>query len=104
MALNESAVIWIDDKNGVVVEEYKGKYSIKAVQKYQSQGSEKISYDWVKRDQWNPETRKRETPAKANAAMGVSLGEKEQAISSLLGLLKSLGWVESGSTGGDVPF
>jgi hypothetical protein len=103
MALTPNAVIWIDDKNGITIEEYKGKYSIKAVQKYQSQGSEKISYDWVKRDQWNPETRKRETPAKANAAMGVSLGEKDQAVASLKALLAGLG-VESDSGEAGVPF
>jgi len=88
--INESAVIWIDDKNGITIEEYKGKYSIKAVQKYQSQGSEKISYDWVYKQTWNPETRQRTLPAKANAAMGVSLGEKEQAIASLKALLAGL--------------
>jgi len=89
--IDESAVIWITDKAGVVIEEYKGVYSNKAVQKYQSQGAEKVSYDWVKRDTWNKETRTRETPAKANAAMGVSLGDKEQAIASLYRLLKDLG-------------
>jgi len=91
MALTPNAVIWIDDKNGITIEEYKGKYSIKAVQKYQSQGAEKVSYDWVKRDTWNKETRTRETPAKANAAMGVSLGDKDQAIQALTSLLTGLG-------------
>jgi hypothetical protein len=103
MALNESAVIWIDDKNGVVIEEYKGVYSIKAVQKYQSQGGEKISYDWVRRETWNKDTRKREVPEKVNAAMGVSLGDKEQAISSLKALLAGLG-VEPDLGEGGVPF
>ena len=93
MALNESAVIWITDKAGVVIEEYNGTYSLKAVRKYQSQRVDKVSYDWVKRDVWNKETRQWETPPRANAAMGVILGDREQAIASLLKLLESLGWV-----------
>jgi len=89
--IDESAVIWITDKAGVVIEDYKGVYSLKAVQKYQSQGKEKFSYDWVRRETWNKDTRKREVPEKVNAAMGVSLGDKEQAIQALTSILAGLG-------------
>lgn len=102
MALTPNAVIWITDKAGVVIEEYNGNYSIKSVQKYQSQGQEKISYDWVKRDTWNPDTRKRETPAKANATMGVSLGDADKAAQVLQTLLDGFGVARP--VGEEVPF
>ena len=109
--INESAVIWITDKIGVVPEEYQGKWSLKTVQKYQFQGQEKVSYDWVHREKWNPDTRKREMPAKANAAMGVYLGSKEQAVKALdamLGLITGYGSGEGlgkdGQDGSGVPF
>ena len=90
MALVLDKIIWITDKTGVTLEEYNGKFSIKSVQKYQSQGQDKVSYDWVRRETWNKETRKREIPEKVNAAMGVFLGEKDQAIESIQSILDQL--------------
>ena len=104
MAIVLDKIIWITDKIGVTLEEYKENYSIKAVQKYTSQGQEKVSYDWVKKDTWNKDTRQRETPPKANAAMGVYLGDKEQAIKALESLLFSLGVAAPAGEGQDVPF
>jgi hypothetical protein len=104
MAFEQDKVIWITDKAGVVPEEYNGKWSLKAVQKYTSQGAEKVSYDWVHKEKWNPETRQREMPAKANAAMGVYLGSKDQAIKALESMLLSLGKAAPALEGDDVPF
>jgi hypothetical protein len=104
MALIPNAVIWITDKAGVVLEEYQGKYSLKVVQKYQSQGQEKVSYDWVKRDTWNPENRTRETPAKANAAMGAYLGNRDQAAQVLQKILDGLGQERKVGEEEEIPF
>lgn len=104
MALIPAKVIWITDKNGVVAEEYQGKWSLKAVHKYESQGQEKVSYDWVYREKWNPETRKREIPAKANCAQGVFLGDLPQAIKILESVLLSLGSAPAPKDFEELPF
>lgn len=84
-------IIWTGDKTGVVLEEYNGKFSLKAVQKYTSQGDEKVSYDWVRRETWNKDTKKREIPEKVNATMSVYLGDKAKAIKALGEFLRQLG-------------
>ena len=84
-------IIWTGKSTGVVLEEYQGKYSLKAVQKYTSQGQEKVSYDWTFKEKWNPDTRKREMPDKANCANGIYLGDATQAIASLREFLRQLG-------------
>ena len=91
MALIPDKVIWITDKQGVVLEEYQGKFSIKAVQRYTSQGQEKVSYDWVRKEVYNKDTKTREIPSKVNAAMGAFLGDKDQAVKALASLLQELG-------------
>lgn len=90
MALNKEAVIW-NGSTGIVLEEFNGKYSIKAVRKYKDKsGQEVAAYDWVKKDTWDKDKRQWVTPEKANLTSGVFLGSKEDAIAALHSLLDSL--------------
>lgn len=90
MSLSEDAVIWITSRMGVVTEEYQGKWSLKAVKKYESQGQEKVSYDWAFGQEYDKD--RREWRAKDKAVpVNIYLGDKGQAVKALLAILRSLG-------------
>ena len=95
MSLNPNTVLWLTDTYGVALDEYQGNYKLQGVQKYQKDGKDVATWDWQYKSIWNSETSKRELPAKANSVSGITLGDREQAISSLQEILRQLGWQPS---------
>ena len=91
MPLTNDQVIWITDKYGIALDEYEGKYKLQGVTKYQKNGEDVLTWDWIYRSTWNKDTRQREVPAKANGVSGISLGNREEAVRKLASILRSLG-------------
>jgi hypothetical protein len=90
MALTNDMTIWTGETVGVTLEEYNGKYSIKVVRRWKQGGEDKIGWDWVYREGWNKDTKKKEMEAKPKPC-GVYLGDKEQAKNAMKAMLLSLG-------------
>jgi hypothetical protein len=105
MAIDNDKIIWTTDKQGLVLDEYNGNYSIKSMTKWTTRsGVENISPDWVHRKQWNKETKAMVLPEKANMVSGVYLGDREKAIDALHSLLIMLGSPEAEETSSEPPF
>ena len=91
MALVLDKIIWITDKTGVTLEQNdKGNYVMVAVKKYESQGAEKVAYDYAFGQQWDKATRKW-VPSDKAYPKSLYLGEESKAIEALSAMLDSLG-------------
>lgn len=107
MALTKNAVIWINDKYGVALDEYEGKYSLKGVRTYKGRdGNEVITYDWIYAEVYDPAQKKRVMAEKPRPS-SVYLGGKEEAFSALtyfMGKLAEPSGNSSAKEESEVPF
>lgn len=90
MPLTNDSIIWTGKSVGVTLENYNGIYSIKVTRKWMQQGEEKLSYDWIYPEVYDPEAKKRVVASKPQPR-SVYLGDKEQAIQALHSMLVNLG-------------
>ena len=101
MAISPGSIIWTGKSVGITLEEYQGKYSIKACKRYESQGQEKVGYDWSFPQEWDKDKRSF-VPREKAAPSGVYLGSKEEATKALNEFLTRLSAKQTGQdTGSD---
>ena len=89
MALNSELVIWTGKTVGLTLEEYNEKFTIKSCRKYQKNGEDVLTYDWIYTEEYDKETKSRKMSEKPRPA-SVYLGDREQAINALKTFLSQL--------------
>ena len=87
----------------LVIEQYNGKYSIKACRRFESQGQEKTAYDWSFPQEYD-KNKKSWGPREKAMPTSIYLGEKEQATKALLSMLDALGNSNQTINDDDIPF